>query len=95
MSQGVKLFDTESFEEALIYQIVENNDWADYCQRCADEYEPAADNEIFMYEEKDDSTINKIGFNELFRSGRWNKEYIDKIVNKAEELSNESRKAFV
>jgi hypothetical protein len=52
VSQGIKIFETYDKQEAEFIMNAANQDWRDYVEKCAEENEPAADNEVFMYEEK-------------------------------------------
>ena len=51
VSQGIEIYRTTDKVEAESIMNVENEDWLKYVQRCVDNDEPYADNEIFMYEE--------------------------------------------
>lgn len=51
VSQGVELFRTFDKQEAEEYIDRENADWYDYREKCTENFEPCADNEVFMYEE--------------------------------------------
>lgn len=50
ISQGVEIYRTDNKSEAEEIMINSNEDWYEYCQRCYDNYEIPADNEIFMEE---------------------------------------------
>lgn len=52
VSQGIKIYETYDKQDALSKLYKMNNKWYDYKQNCLDNYEPYADNEVFMYEEK-------------------------------------------
>ena len=52
VSQGIKIGETFDKEEAYAYRDHANEDWEEYVQDCLDNYEPYADNEIFVYEEE-------------------------------------------
>ena len=52
-SQGIKIHETYSKQEAEGYKERANNEWYEYCEQCADNNEPCADNEVFIYEEDD------------------------------------------
>lgn len=67
VSQGCKLFDTDNFMEAFEFFKTSNDEWHDYCQRCADEYEAPADNEVFMYEETDDGQARELSFEQIMK----------------------------
>ena len=56
VSQGVKIGETFDKEEAYAYRDHANEDWGEYVQECLDNYEPYADNEIFVYEEEVEAT---------------------------------------
>ena len=51
VSQGIEIYRTTDKIEAEMMMNTENEDWLEYVQKCADNYERCADNEIFMYEE--------------------------------------------
>ena len=51
VSQGIELFRTFNKQEAEEYRDRENTDWDNYKEKCAENFEPCADNEVFMYEE--------------------------------------------
>ena len=51
VSQGIELFRTFNKQEAEEYRDRENTDWYDYREKCAENFEPCADNEVFIYEE--------------------------------------------
>ena len=52
VSQGIEIYRTKDKQEAEEIMNSENEDWYKYCERCADNDERPADNEIFMYEEE-------------------------------------------
>ena len=54
VSQGVEIYRTTDKEEAEQMKDESNKSWREYCQRCIEEYERPADNEVFMYEEGED-----------------------------------------
>lgn len=54
VSQGIELFRTFDKQEAEEYRDRENANWYDYRERCVENFEPCADNEVFMYEEEYD-----------------------------------------
>lgn len=66
-SQGIKLFDTEDFMAAFDFYMKSNDEWREYCQHCADEYEVPADNEVFMYKEIDDGEARELSFEQIMR----------------------------
>lgn len=51
VSQGVEIYRTSDKLEAENIMNDSNEEYYDYCQKCCDNYDQAADNEIFMYEE--------------------------------------------
>lgn len=51
VSQGIEIYRTTDKEEAEMMMNDDNEDWLEYVQRCVDNNEPYADNEVFMYEE--------------------------------------------
>ncbi len=51
VSQGIEIYRTTNKEEAVKIMEKGNKEWYEYVQRCLDNYEPYADNEIFLYEE--------------------------------------------
>lgn len=67
VSQGCKLFETDNFLEAFEFYKNSNEEWAEYCRRCAEEYEPCADNEVFMYEETDGKDVRELSFEEIMK----------------------------
>lgn len=67
VSQGIKLFDTEDFAVAADFYMKSNDEWQEYCQRCADENEVPSDNEVFMYEETDDGEAHELSFEEIMK----------------------------
>lgn len=52
VSQGMKIVEFDCKEEALAIMEKSNEEYYEYTQECADNHEPCADNEIFMYEEE-------------------------------------------
>lgn len=80
VSQGIKLFETESFEGAFKFYTSSNKEYYKYRQECADNYEPCADNEVFMYEETDDGEFHKFSFEEII--GKYNIFIMTKQNNK-------------
>ena len=52
VSQGIEIFCTENKALAEKMMNESNADWRKYRQRCIEEYERPADNEVFMYEEE-------------------------------------------
>lgn len=67
VSQGLKLFETDNFLKAFEFYTTSNEEWAEYCRQCAEEYEPAADNEVFMYEETGDKDARELSFEEIMK----------------------------
>lgn len=53
VSQGIKIYETYNKKKSLKMLYEMNGKWYDYKQNCLDNYEPYADNEVFMYEEKE------------------------------------------
>jgi hypothetical protein len=51
VSQGIEIFRTFDKTEAEKIMNEGNDEYYDYCQKCYDNNEQPADNEIFMYEE--------------------------------------------
>lgn len=51
VSQGIEIFRTHDKLEAENIMNEQNSEYYDYCQKCFDNNECPADNEIFMYEE--------------------------------------------
>ena len=51
VSQGIEIYRTRDKKEAETFRDTENEEYYKYAQRCADNYEQCADNEVFMYEE--------------------------------------------
>ena len=52
VSQGIKIYATYNKEQAVAMVDKANESWRKYVQKCLDDHEPYADNEIFMYEEE-------------------------------------------
>lgn len=52
VSQGIKIYET--FDKAKAEEIMNNSnkEWRHYVERCMEDMEPYADNEIFMCEEE-------------------------------------------
>ena len=57
VSQGIKIDETYDKEEAERRMNTANEEWYEYVQRCVDNYEPYADNEVFMYEVEDMNNV--------------------------------------
>jgi len=53
VSQGIEIFRTNDKEFAQKIMNEQNKEYYDYYEKCADNNEPAADNEVFLYEEDD------------------------------------------
>jgi len=51
VSQGIEIYRTTNREEAVKMQEESNKDWREYVERCIEEYEPYADNKVYLYEE--------------------------------------------
>lgn len=51
VSQGIEIYRTDCKEEAIKMAEEENEEWLEYVQRCLDEHEVYADNEMFVYED--------------------------------------------
>lgn len=51
VSQGIEIYRTSNRDEAVEQRDVSNEEWYEYVQRCLDNNEPYADNEVFLYEE--------------------------------------------
>ena len=51
VSQGIEIYRTQDKEEAERMMNESNAEWRAYRQRCIEEYEKPADNEVFLYEE--------------------------------------------
>lgn len=57
VSQGIEIYRTENEDEAEKIMKKNNDKWLDYCQKCIDDYEYYADNEVFMYVEENGIVI--------------------------------------
>ena len=51
VSQGIEIYRTTDKEEAKKMMNESNKSWREYVERCIEEGERPADNEVFMYEE--------------------------------------------
>ena len=51
VSQGIEIYRTTDKEEAETMMNESNKSWREYVERCIEEGERPADNEVFMYEE--------------------------------------------
>lgn len=51
VSQGIEIYRTTDKEEAEKMMNESNKSWREYVERCIEEGERPADNEVFMYEE--------------------------------------------
>lgn len=51
VSQGIKIYETYNRQDAIRKLYEMNNQWCDYKRNCLDNYEPYADNEVFMCKE--------------------------------------------
>jgi len=85
VSQGIEIYRTKSQENAVNMVKKENDEYFDYCQRCADNYERPADNYIdleieYPSEKEKDKEIERLTniINEL---EKWLKECKDMCVN--------------
>ena len=54
VSQGIEIYRTTDKKEAEIMMNESNKSWREYVERCIEEGERPADNEVFMYEEGED-----------------------------------------
>ena len=52
VSQGIEIYRTTDKVEAERIRDESNEEWFEYKQKCADEGEIPADNEVFIYEEE-------------------------------------------
>lgn len=52
VSQGIKIYET--FDKTKAQEIMNhsNKEWRHYVEKCMEDMEPYADNEIFIYEEE-------------------------------------------
>jgi hypothetical protein len=67
VSQGVEIYRTKSQENAVNMVKKENDEYFDYCQRCADNYERPADNYIdleieYTSEKEKDKEIERLHY---------------------------------
>lgn len=51
VSQGIEIYRTEDRKEAERMMNERNAQWREYVERCIEDWEPYADNEVFLYEE--------------------------------------------
>lgn len=51
VSQGIEIYRTDNREEAVKQMNTANVEWYEYAQKCLDNNEQYADNEVLMYEE--------------------------------------------
>lgn len=51
VSQGIEIFRTKDKNEAEKIQRENNEEWNEYVQKCLDNGDTPADNEVFLYEE--------------------------------------------
>lgn len=58
VSQGIKIHETFYKEEAVSMMDESNKEWSAYCEQCARDNEPCADNEVFMCEEEVPDTLS-------------------------------------
>ena len=52
VSQGILIFETYDKTEAEQIMNINNDEWVIHKQKCLDNKEPYADNEVLMYEEE-------------------------------------------
>lgn len=52
VSQGIEIYRTKDKNEANNIMEKNNEEWNEYRQNCIDNYEPYADNEIYICEEE-------------------------------------------
>lgn len=57
VSQGIAIYETENLQEVVDIARKENEQWYKYVEKCVEEWEPYADNEMFVYDE-DGNEIN-------------------------------------
>ena len=53
VSQGIKIYETYDKKEAERIAKENNKQWRKYVERCIEEHEPYADNEVFVVEESE------------------------------------------
>lgn len=58
VSQGFKIDEIPDKEAAIEIANAENQRWASYVEKCAEDYEPYADNEVLVYEVTDGDEEN-------------------------------------
>lgn len=65
VSQGIVIcsFDLSEKQKAIDFVKTSNKEWNRYKQNCLDNHENYADNECFLYGEKDDGEIELIEVN--------------------------------
>lgn len=51
VSQGIAIYETENLQEAVDIARKGNEEWYKYVEKCVEEWEPYADNEMFVYDE--------------------------------------------
>lgn len=61
VTQGYPVYETENRQEAIDIAVKENKSWLKYKQKCLDEGERYADNEMFVYDE-DGNEIDLSGY---------------------------------
>lgn len=81
VSQGIEIYRTKSQENAINMVKKENDEYFDYCQRCADNYERPADNYIdleieYPSEKEKDKEIERLN---------TDKEQLNSLVNSCQE----------
>ena len=62
VSQGVEIARYTDFSAAVLEACSMNDHWREHCARCAESWEPAADNEVFVFCEIVFSSGSKIVF---------------------------------
>ena len=58
VSQVCRIYEISNKETAIEIANAENQRWADYVEKCVNNYEPYADNEILVYEVTDGNENN-------------------------------------
>lgn len=54
VSQGIEIYRTTDKKEAETMMNESNKSWREYVERCIENWERPADNEVFMYEKGED-----------------------------------------
>lgn len=52
VSQGIEIYRTTDKDEAIKMMNESNKSWRKYVERCIENWERPADNEVFMFEEE-------------------------------------------